>query len=434
MGQTGVAPARQAAYDLLRRIEREGEHSDDLLHSEAIAELTPRDRDLVTEIVYGTLRWRAWLDYILRGAIAGRWARVGIDCKILLRLSLYQMSRMDRVPDHAITHEAVNLAKEHLKSRAASGFVNAVLRGLGRRRPWTAPDFWRDCPPWIRVSLPRWLWDRWCERYGTDRTCEYALALNRPSRSAMRLSEKIAPGVIPQGWVPSDLVPNAYIPGSGADPLLPKAHPLMDEASQLIPHLFGPLGGATIWDACAAPGGKTVILRDQGGVSGWVVSSDLRYARARKMKELLPSSGNRRCSLVVADAGFAPPFPACFDAVLADVPCSGLGTLRRNPEIKWRFQPSRLAELSSRQGMILQSVAGAVRKGGRLLYSTCSTEPEENEGIIRDFLRSNPGFALATPDFPHGIERWLDAFGMFRSFPATRVWDGFFAALMVRNT
>ncbi len=433
MIQTGIAPARRVAFDLLCRIEQGIAHSDDALHSESIAALAPRDRDLATEIVYGTLRWRAWLDYILRAAVTGKWAEVRRDCRILLRLSLYQMSRMDRVPDHAITHDAVNLAKSHLKSRATAGFMNAVLRSLGRSRPWRTMDFWRDCPGWIRVSLPRWLWDRWCARYGHDLTCEYALALNQQPPGAIHSIGELDVAEKQDGWIASELVPDAYILSSGSHPPWPAAHHRMDEASQLIPYLLDPLPGTRVWDACAAPGGKTLILRDQCGSSGWVVSSDLSLPRIRHMLEHLPPSGAGRWSLVAADAQNPPFFRECFDAALADVPCSGLGTLRRNPEIKWRFQPSRFSELAIRQGKILRSAAGAIRVGGRLVYSTCSTEPEENEQVVQDFLSSHSGFALMRPSFPSGIDRWLDPTGLFRSFPGTRSWDGFFAALMVRN-
>lgn len=426
-----IAPARQSAFDLSCRIELQSAHADDVLSSETVSSLEPRDRNLATEITYGTLRWRAWLDYILASAIARPWESVEPKARILLRLSLYQMSRMDRVPDHAVTNDAVELARHHLRAGAAR-FVNGVLRNLGRQRPWTAPDFHRDCPVWMRVSLPRWLWDRWEARFGVDRTCEYALSLNRPPQTAFRWSGSILGQDLPDVR-PSDLVPGAFLVEDTKQRHGAGGRRIQDEASQLIPHLFGPLDGSRVWDACAAPGGKSAILMERCGPSGWVVSSDLDLERARRLLATLAKGTGAPSGVLVADARAELPFRIHFDAALADVPCSGLGTMRRNPEIKWRFQPEWLPEMGRKQGRLLDSIAGAVRKGGLLLYSTCSTEPEENEDVVHGFLHSHPEFSILKPAFPAGIETWLDHEGFFRSFPSARLWDGFFAALMTRT-
>lgn len=448
-----IAPARKAAYDLLRHIELDSAHSDDMLGSETVSCLEVRDRNLVTEITYGTLRWQGWLDYVLRRAISRSWDTVDPEVRILLRLSLYQMSCMDRIPDHASINDAVELAKHSLKPGAAR-FVNGVLRKLGRQRPWVAPEFHRDCPMWARASMPRWLWERWEARFGTDRAYEYALSLNRPPRAAFRWCERreqtppcqpvdpktMSDGVkgsrfsfsIP-GTLRSELVPGAYLVEEGKPLHTNSDRRIQDEASQLIPHLFGTVDGARVWDACAAPGGKSAILLERCGPSGWVISSDRDPNRARRMLDKLSSCGGARSDVLIADAEFPFPFRIRFDAVLADVPCSGLGTLRRNPEIKWRLQEEQLPELGLRERRLLDAVAGAVRTGGMLLYSTCSTEPEENELVVEEFLRSHPEFRLQKPSFPSGIDDRLDLKGMFRSFPSSRLWDGFFAALMVRT-
>jgi 16S rRNA (cytosine967-C5)-methyltransferase len=426
---TLIAPARIAAFDLLCRIELQQVHSDDALNSEVVGALELRDRNLVTEIVYGTLRWRGWLDYILEDAVARAWETVNPKAKTLLRLSLYQMSHMDRVPDHAIIDDAVELAKLHLRPRAA-GFVNGVLRNLGRQRPWHARDFHRDCPVWVRLSLPRWLWERWEARFGSDRACEFAQALNRQPQTAFRMPEQAD---LPAGARASDMVPGAYVFQEDVprqeDPTLR----FQDEVSQIIPYLLGPIEGACIWDSCAAPGGKSAILAERIGASGWLVASDLEPKRARRLSENLKSYSGAWADILVADASMPFPFRgAQFDAVVADVPCSGLGTLRRNPEIKWRFRQEWLAGLQRKQCRLLDAVSGAVRKGGRLLYSTCSTEPEENEQVIEGFLRSHPEFRLQPPADPPGVAVWLDGAGYFRSFPNARLWDGFFAAVLIR--
>jgi 16S rRNA (cytosine967-C5)-methyltransferase len=423
-----IAPARIAALEVLCRIELAHEHSDDALNSGLIAELEPRDRNLITEIVYGTLRWRGWLDHVLGSAITRGWDGVDAKARALLRMSLYQMARMDRLPDHAVINDAVELAKKHLRARAA-GFVNGVLRNLARGRPWTANDFHRDAPLWVRVSLPEWVWRRWETRFGEDRACEYALSLNQAPGIAVRApnGDSLASGRA------SEIVPGAYLIDEGADAADFRMVRRQDEASQLIPQLLGDLRGARVWDACAAPGGKTAILKEMCGPTGQVVASDLDYARALRLREALHDAAGARADIVVANAGAAYPFRSSFDAVLADVPCSGLGTLRRNPDIKWRFQEEWLGGMGEKQGRILRAVAAAVAPRGKILYSTCSTEPEENEQVIAGFLQAHPDFHIARPDFPAGIESWLGPDGFFRSYPSPRAWDGFFAALLTRN-
>jgi 16S rRNA (cytosine967-C5)-methyltransferase len=425
-----IAPARIAAFDILCRIELRQVHSDDALNSEALDALEPRDRNLATEIVYGTLRWRGWLDYILEDVVARAWETVNPKAKILLRFSLYQMSHMDRVPDHAIIHDAVELAKQHVRLRA-TGFVNGVLRNLGRQRPWLTRDFHRDCPFWVRLSLPPWLWDRWEARFGCDRACEFAQALNRQPRTAFRMQTRTN---LPAGAHASDIVPGAYVLEEDVPLRDNQVLRFQDEASQLIPYLVGPVEGARIWDACAAPGGKSAILMERMAGSGWLIASDLEPRRVRRLSENLKLCSGARSDILVSDARMPFPFLGSqFDVVLADVPCSGLGTLRRNPEIKWRFRPEWLAELHQKQCRLLDAVAGAVRKGGRLLYSTCSTEPEENEHVVEEFLLTHQEYCLEPPASPFGVEAWLDQRGFFHSYPSARAWDGFFAALLIRK-
>jgi len=444
-----IAPARQAAYEALCRIELRPAHSDDVLNSEIISRLEVRDRNLATEIAYGTLRWRAWLDYLIEGAVSRSWDSVESRLRILLRLSLYQMSRMDRVPDHAIINDAVEIAKARLRP-ALAGFVNGVLRTLSRSRPWTLPDFHRDCPIWVRVSLPQWLWERWEAQFGPDGACEYALSLNRPPQTAFRLPGRQGPptgcGPVatdahaeaadpdPGSFSVSEWVPGACLTKEGRQAPFSGEEHFQDEASQLIPYLLGPIEGARVWDACAAPGGKAAILRARCGSSGWVICSDLDPGRARRLLAFLEGSSGAPFDVLIHDACAAAPFRMLFDAVLVDAPCSGLGTLRRNPELKWRFRPERLRELGQRQQQLLESVAPVVREGGLLLYSTCSTEPEENESVVEEFLESHPEFRVRRPISPAGIAGLLDQQGVFRSYPGARLWDGFFAALMVRSS
>jgi 16S rRNA (cytosine967-C5)-methyltransferase len=399
--------------------------------------LVPRDRNLVTQIVYGTLRWTGWLDYVISRVCSRPWSSVDLRLKVILRMSLYQMAKMDRIPNHAILHDAVNLAKGMAGSEGG-GFVNAILRQLTRTYPWEAGDFDRQCPPWINVSLPRWIWERWKKRFGAKRARDFALSLNDSPQGALRVpgGDKSKLPVTQFDRIrSSEIVPGAHLYEGAPARMPPSAGQfwIQDEASQLVPHLFGSISGWRIWDACAAPGGKSSILSDICGISGILICSDLRLNRAKRLRANLQAAGAQERSILVMDAARPPPFRTEFDAVLADVPCSGLGTVRRNPEIKWRVTSEELIAHQECQIGILEAISGSVRVGGLLLYSTCSTEPEENEQVIDRYLRSHPDFSLKYPSHPHGVERWLDGRGMFRSFPSTRKWDGLFAALMLRN-
>jgi 16S rRNA (cytosine967-C5)-methyltransferase len=425
-----ISPARKISYKLLCRIETGRVFSDDALNSPAMEQLEIRDRHLTTEIVYGTLRLQGEIDYILARASSRSWNEVRPEARILLRMSLYQMWQMDRVPDHALVNDAVELAKREL-GRGIDGYLNGMLRNLARTRPWMKQETFDKAPPWVQRSLPQWLWDRWSSRYGERVAAEFAASLNRPPQPAFRLGDRDLEA-LPFKAVRSDLVPGACIRVSGPSARDRESH-YQDEGSQLIPYLLGDVAGYRVWDSCAAPGGKAAILSEIAGASGQTVASDLSKERVLRLAKFLKDSCGRRIDLLVADASHAAPFRCSFDAVLADAPCSGLGTLRRNPEIKWHFKPEKFAALQQTQKRILESVAAAVRIGGRLVYATCSTEPEENEHVVEAFLKENPSFRLEQPASPLGIENWIGPDCMVRTFPSLRLWDGFFAALLVRN-
>jgi 16S rRNA (cytosine967-C5)-methyltransferase len=278
--------------------------------------------------------------------------------------------------------------------------------------------------------LPEWLWRRWADRFGESAAFAYASSLNKHPQSAFHVldGEAVKPEI---ECIPSDLVPGALIRVSAPENNPAGLH-YQDEGSQLIPYLLGASEGWKVWDSCAAPGGKTAILKKICGTSGSVIASDLKCERIVRLRELM-----RDPLLLAADAGKPSPFRASFDGALVDVPCSGLGTLRRNPEIKWRFNPNDFFHLQQAQKRILEAVSEAVKVGGNLLYSTCSTEPEENEQVVDDFLKKKPGFRKATPASPcgpRGIDKWIRSDGYVCTFPSERLWDGFFAALLVRES
>jgi 16S rRNA (cytosine967-C5)-methyltransferase len=421
-----IAPARIASYHLLSLINDNKVFSDDALNSETIEKLEIRDRHFATELVYGSLRLQGTLDHILAQLISIPWRKVEPGAKILLRMGLYQLWQMDRVPDHAIVNDAVELAKKEI-GKGIDRFINAILRRLTRERLWEKEGFLLDAPLWVRCALPEWLWRRWSGRFGEKAALAYASSLNKPPQSAFYLLDAEAEKPEME-FIASDIVPGALIRIASPEKSVTGLH-YQDEGSQLIPYLMGAVEGWKVWDSCAAPGGKAAILKKICGDSGCVVASDLKWERIARLRELM-----RDPLLVVADAGKPAPFRASFDGALADVPCSGLGTLRRNPEIKWRFMPGDFSFLHQTQLRILEAVSEAVKVGGRLLYSTCSTEPEENEQVVENFLKKNPGFRKATPSSPIGISNWIGSDGYVRTFPGERLWDGFFAALLIRES
>jgi 16S rRNA (cytosine967-C5)-methyltransferase len=429
------APARVVAFEVLRRIEFQHAHSDDAINSKLVSTLSPRDRNLVTEVVYGTLRWQIYLDHILEKVSARDWQTVSPEAKILLRMGLYQMFGMDRIPNYALINDGVEIAKRRL-GKGIGGFINSILRRLARERTWEDARVKHECPHHARVSLPAWLWERWSLRFGVEQAREYALSLNQAPQEALRCAMLAAQAEdLPADMIPSDLVPGALLcrkSGERAPDSEFSSLPHQDEASQLIPHLLGNIAGWTVLDVCAAPGGKSAILCTLTGRPQNVVLSDRSWKRLRQLANDLSPGDRFKPDLLVADAAQAMPLRKAFDAVLADVPCSGLGTLRRNPEIKWRFSPDLLPRLQDKQINILKSAAGLVKPGGLLLYSTCSTEPEENEQVANCFLASHPEFRVKRPMQPRGIEAYVDAAGMIRTFPSMRLWDAFFAVLMVR--
>ena len=432
-----ISPARNLAFRLIERIETRGHslNSDDAVNDPEMERLDARDRHLAAEIIYGVLRRRATLDWLLAERSSRPWKGISPKTKIILRMGLYQLWALDRIPDHALVNDAVELAKRELGT-SVSRYVNGILRGLARLRPWNEKDWLCKAPEYARFSLPPWLWTRWRKRFGRAAAKEYALSLLSPPRAAFRIGAGIHK--VPESGSPllepSDMVPGAFFASddAGENGLPPGAY-FQDEASQLIPWLAGPLNpGVRIWDTCAAPGGKSAVFAGMSCEDMILVSSDRNPRRAEHLRGVL-SETVAAPLVLAADARHAPPFRSAFDLVCADVPCSGLGTLRRNPEIKWRIRPEDFNGLRETQLQILASVSEAVRPGGRLLYSTCSTEPEENERVIEDFLETHPDFRLQAPACPAGIDRWTGKDMMVRTFPARRLWDGFFAALLVRG-
>jgi 16S rRNA (cytosine967-C5)-methyltransferase len=422
-----------------------------------------RDRALAAEIVSGTFRWRAALDH----ALAARTSRTldTLDPIILgiLRLSAYQLLYLDRVPARAVVFDAVALARV-AKKQSAAGFVNAVLRKLAAVPGTDRASLWPHVTPGggvfdyltITLSHPRWLAERWVQRYGFDATDGWARFNNAPAPLTLRANtpritrDGLQQQLAAQGVV-TDKTPFAtdgLIVREGNPLQTPLAGQglfvTQDEASQLVAEIAQaalPVAATEaeprVLDACASPGGKTVALAAAVGSNGIVVATDRRRRRIRLLNDTITAAGLMpRVRIAQLDLTAPLPFPAVFDLVLVDAPCSGLGTIRREPEIRWRRTADDLVRFADQQHRMLSHAAAVVRPGGRLVYATCSSEPEENEAVASGFLAAHPGFrAVSARDLalPAAILPVIDDAGHLRTYPFTHGLEAFFAAVFERK-
>jgi len=446
-----VSPARAAAFDILLRVERESSYASELLHSAAYKRLSASDHALATELVMGVLRWRSRLDDEIAAAAAQPISRLDVEVLICLRLAVYQLRWLDRIPARAAIHESVELVKRSRK-RSAAPFVNAVLRKLAAapQKPEAVPD--ENASPEILAGFfahPLWMVERWAREYGRSaarRICKHNQSI---PVTAIRLRTATANAELNQEGItlaPGALLASARRVQSGdiAKTRCFRAGQIViqDEASQLVAALVGHKLriGTKILDCCAAPGGKTLAMADYNPGAA-ILALELHPHRARLLRKLLRSSDTAdQIHIVAADARHLPTSQR-FERVLVDVPCSGTGTLARNPEIKFRLKPGDLAELRQRQSAILRSVLAQVAPGGRLIYSTCSLEKEENEDVIEQALAENDSFRLL--DCRAELDRlkaageltWPDPLSLtrgpyLRTIPGIHPCDGFFAAIL----
>lgn len=359
-----VSPARRTAFGILLLVERGG-YAMDLLAART-ASLEPRDAALSEELVLGCLRWQAQLDWWIARLSGRDAARLDPEVRAALRLGVYQLRYLERIPAHAAVHESVELVKRSGR-RYAAGFVNAVLRKVSPE----AVEFPDEA---VALSHPAWLLERWQRHYGRETALAIARANLRRPATYVRLPQGVAP---PEGVVlePTD-VPGCYRVVEGPATGLR----IQDIGSQAVLGLLEPRPGQVLLDLCAAPGNKTAQALEAGCR---VIACDLHLSRLRRMKDL-------PCDLVVADASRALPFRRRFERILLDVPCSGTGTLARNPEIKWRLAPQKLEELHRLQVRLLSNALTLLAPGGLLLYVTCSLEPEENQQVLEEVLDASP--------------------------------------------
>ena len=441
---------RRAAFDILLRIEKERSYADILLdHALSTDQLTGPDRGLLTELVYGVLRRRATLDHLISLFSRQKTAKLERTVHLLLRLGLYQAFFLDRVPVSAAVNETVELAKS-LAPRAA-GFINAVLRSADRGRDSvTYPDRDREPSRYLatRYSHPLWLVERWLDQVGPEaESLAEAMALPAPltirantlrtSRKALeaRLAAEGAEAAA-ASWSPDGL----HLATSVSLARLPSFREglwtVQDESSQLAAHLLAPFPGATVLDLCAAPGGKTTHLAQLMDNRGEITACDVGDRKLRFIAENVTRLGTTIIRTVTLDA-VAPLTPLAgkeFDRIIVDAPCSGLGVIRRHPEGKWWRSAADLPRLAAVQRTILANAAERLKPGGILLYAVCSTDREENEGVVDDFLSRRDDFVLEDVRelFPAWRELCTER-GFFRSWPHRHGMDGFFAARFRRT-
>ena len=426
-----IAPARRAAYDALLAHAVSGTDLAAAVGAVRHGLSEPRDQTLLTELVSGTVRMRAAIDHQLALRCTRPLAALDAAVLVSLRMGAFQLMYLDRVPASAAVNDAVTLTRRGGKT-SAGGMVNAVLRALSRDRgKLTWPDAPEPLALAVRWSHPQWLVERWLARYGSDRTRRWlafnndaprlCLATNRlhGTRDELR-ARLLAEGITtePTGRAAHGLL---VVDGPALDTnaFREGRFVVQDEASQLITELGSIEPGQRVLDLCASPGGKTVALAARCAPGGQVVACDVRPRRMRLLRATLRRTGHAGVPVVqVASAGDLPFAAEAFDTVLVDAPCSGLGTLRRDPDIRWSRRAEELPRLAAAQLTLLRRAGALVRPGGQLIYSTCSSEPDENEDVVTAFLSAGTGFRLL---FEH------------RTLPPDDGLEAFYGAVIARN-
>lgn len=414
-----ISPARRIAFQVLALVESGKGHSDDLLHEFLTDSLSVEDRNLATALVMGVLRWQIALDARVVRLLQRPEQRLAEPVQLALRMGALQLLHMDRIPAHAALSESVELCRAFGQPHAA-GMVNAVLRKLASAQPAGKRVFESTAAFAERLGHPLWLAERWVARFGREAALTICMAdQSEPSKGRMFVDVS-----------------------DGGRPELPA----MDDGSRLIaeiaaaalPKVSG--RAARIWDCCAAPGGKTLVLalRTEGAE---LLATDISVRRLRHAENRLKGySYGRRVRWVTSDATALTEGEGSFDLILCDVPCSGTGTLARNPEIRHRLTSDEFARQAQRQSAILSAVLGRLSPGGRVVYSTCSLEREENEDVVEKFVGA--GYRLVDVNEmltgvgnlsdPKEIETAVQA-GVLRTLPGMHPCDGFFAAVLEKT-
>jgi 16S rRNA (cytosine967-C5)-methyltransferase len=426
----------------------------ELLQRPPVAALAEADRRLTTELVMGVLRWGGELDYRIEQLSSRPLRYFDPEVATVLRLGIYQILFLGKIPKSAAVNECVELVKRARK-RSAARLVNAVLRKCSVRVPEPGESqancYDREKLEAALRSLPQWLRGRWVVNFGLEiaevlasvsvSTPRTTLRVTAPARCREELLNELSQEGIDA--MPAQYASKALVVRSGTVQSSKAWREgrvvVQEEASQLITELVAPQPGQRILDLCAAPGMKTAQLA-AALTSGTLVACDSSRRRLHTMTQLLPQQhlpNDVTVHVVCQDAARPLALGMRFDRILLDAPCSGTGTLARNPELKWRLKPSDVHRLAETQGKMLRNALAVLAKGGRLIYATCSLEPEENEELVERILGDNPDVRLLTgaelaAEFPSWSELF-DSRGCFRTRPDLHSMDGFFATVIVRQ-
>lgn len=437
---------RRTALEVLVRVARERAFADVLL-GHRVAGFAAPDRRLVTQLVLGTIAWQGRLDYELERVSSRPLETLTAEVLAVLRMALFQLRILTRIPRHAAVDTAVTLARD-CAGEGAARFVNAVLRNA-LRTPAEIPVRERDEIAYLAVahSHPRWLVAKFIEWFGA-RDAEAVLAANNQAApNVLRLNlargtaDELAARLEREGF---DILARGHFPETvvlGSAPLF-DAHALRDglcypqaEASQLVARMLAPARGAVVADCAAAPGGKSTHLAELAGPGGRIIALDFSFAGLKKTRALAAHLGHRNVFVARADAAAAIPMrPQSLDYVLLDAPCTGTGTMREHPEIRWRLAPGDFTRMAVLQARMLDHAASLVRPQGVIVYSVCSLAPEEGSGVVTGFLARHPEFALdRTLALRERFGDLINDDGFLRTRPDRGGLDGFFAARMIRR-
>lgn len=424
-----ISPTRVAAFNVLLRIETKKAFSSILLPAYENG-LSAADRALCHELVLGVLRRQIYLDKIIDDYSKGK--KLDAAVRIALRLGMYQLLFLDRIPEYSAVNESVSLV-QMAKIASAKGLVNAILRRITKEKvELTYTDDIDRLS--VETSHPRWLIEKWISEFGFDEAAELAAANNQISEQAFRL---LSDGSIDNYTARrSEFVDGCYLTDKFDNNLITAAENneiyFQDEGSQMIACSIRVAAGGNFLDVCAAPGGKTglVVKRNASNIQ-LAVAGDLHWQRAAVLRDNCLRQGLGNINVVQFDAEDPLPFSDnSFENVLVDAPCSGTGTIRHNPELRYFLTPADIVELSAKQLKILANASKLVIRGGFLVYSTCSLEKEENEMVCQKFLSENSDFQIVKPNVP---ERFITGEGYARTFPHRDNMDGFFIAEFVKG-
>jgi len=443
---------RGLAVAILNRIEDTEAFAEPLLDVGLSGDAFPlaQDRHLVTELVYGTLRTKGHLDWIIgQFQRPGRSSSLDTVVRNILRTALYQIIYTNRIPAFAAVDEAVKLAKKDRP--AAASLVNAILRNFLRRReslPYPDPAVEPALYLSIVHSHPLWLVEHWIAEFGIEEAGALCAANNRTPPLTVRINtlktdRNAAIAILNAEATTADIAPfspDGLVLGKSGTALKSLSAVqdglirIQEEASQLIARLASPVPGEAVLDLCAGSGGKATHLAALMGNRGRILAVDNSPAKLIALTDTAARMGVTIVETLAADAAQMreDDLRGCFDLVMADVPCSGLGTLRRNPEIKWRIRPEDLKESAELQGRILRHGAAFLKIGGRLVYGTCSVMAEENDEVVKAFLAAHKEFVLSRKGPDPVVRDFIGPDGFFRTYPHRHNMDGFFGAVLTR--